>query len=116
MQQIRNKYNPAVAHHKAELALKDVPLVDVQAWLNHSCTKSLRYTIEAAMDEIVLNWVKADFTSNQSLESLALSQSRYTGVTSTLENILDYIERMPETAQRENDEIIDSTAGKAGNY
>lgn len=108
MDRIQHKYNPEVAQLKAESALDGLSPAEFNAWVNHPCTKSLRYTLEASMDQIVLNWVKADFTTNQSIEGLALSQSRYTGVTSTLESILDYIERMPEIAQREtNEEIID---------
>jgi len=90
---IRNKYNPEVSQLKAERTLDEVTKEQHKIWLQNPCTKSLRYTIESALDQLVLGWVKSDFTSNN-FESIAINQSKSTGMSAALEEVLSYIEDM----------------------
>lgn len=118
MDRIRNKYNPEVSRLKAEAAVKEIDEDQHKAWLVHPCTKSLRYTIEAGLDNLVLQWVRADFAKD-SFEGTALVNSRSTGMTTALETILWHMDEMLDNTQSEEDlyeEAINSTGGKSGNY
>ncbi len=115
MDRIRNKYNPEESSLKAEKVLDGMTQKEHAAWLNHPCTKSLRYTIEASLDGLVLQWVKADFTKN-TIESTALINAQATGASAGFENVLVNMDLMLEITQRENyEEIISGASGQPGN-
>ena len=93
MDRIRNKYNPEVSAAKAQDVLTGISKTEYEGWLQHPCTKSLKYTMEADLDMLVLNWVQGVYT-DVSIESTAIKQSNVTGQTSAIEAILSYIDQM----------------------
>ena len=122
MDRIRNKYNPEASQLKAEAAIRDVTEEQHKAWLTHPCTKALRYTIEQGLDALVLQWVKADFSQN-TFEGTALINSRATGKSEGLENVLYCMDEMLENTQSEQndyedaiEDAINKASGITGNY
>ena len=101
MDRIRNKYNPEASELKAQKCIDGLSKSEFQGWLEHPCTKSLKLTLEAELDRIVLNWVKGGFAINTA-EGTALMQTRAIGMTEAIEGVMTYIDDMLENTQREN--------------
>ena len=101
MDRIRNKYNPEASELKAQNALTSITKGEFEGWVSHPCTKSLKYTIEAALDNLVLAWAKGGFTDNSS-DSTGMMHARSTGQAEALERIMDHIDTMLEITQRED--------------
>lgn len=102
MDRIRNKYNPEISELKAEKALTGLSKTEFQGWLQHPCTQSLRYTLEAGLDNIVLNMVKGAYTEKTPDGSM-MQHSRAIGMADMIEEIMTHIEQMLENTHREKD-------------
>jgi hypothetical protein len=99
---IRNKYNPEDSELKAEKCLDGIQKSEYLGWLEHPCTKALRYTLEASLDRIVLNMVKGVYTE-KTPDGTAMQHVRAVGMADMTEEIMSFVETMLENTQREND-------------
>lgn len=102
MDRIRNKYNPEASELKAEKCLDGLAEGEFKGWLQHPCTKSLRYTLEAALDRIVLSMVKGVYTE-KTPDGTAMSHARAVGMADMTEEIMTLVEDMIENTHREKD-------------
>ena len=93
MDRIRNKYNPEVTAAKAAHVIAGISKGEYEGWLSHPCTKSLKLTLEADLDMLVLNWVQGVYI-DASVESTAIKHSNATGQAAAVEAILSYIDEM----------------------
>lgn len=101
MKGIRNKYNPEASELRAIQSLNNVTKDEYTSWLIHPCTKSLKCTLEAELDRLVLNWVKGGF-ADRTAEGTALMQSRAVGHSEAIEGVMTYIDDMLEMTQSED--------------
>lgn len=101
MDRIRNKYNPEASELKAQKCLDGITKTEFQGWLEHPCTKSLKYTLESELDQLVLNLVKGGY-STATIEGTAILQAKAVGTSEAVELIMSYIDEMLENSQREN--------------
>ena len=101
MQQV-HKYNPEELYRKANLHLSGVTKDEVLAWRDHPCSKSLMLTLEASLDELVLNWISG-MNNTGLVESSAMKLAKANGNAEAVKSIMTYIEEMLENTQREPD-------------
>lgn len=102
MDRIRNKYNPEASQYKAEKCLEGIQKSEYEGWVTHPCTKSLKLTLESALDSLVLNWVKGGYIA-PTTDGTAIKQAEAAGMAAAIEEVMSYIEDMLENTQREND-------------
>lgn len=102
MDRIRNKYNPEVSELKAKRCLDGLQKTEYEGWLTHPCTKSLKLTLESALDTLVLNWVKGSYIGITA-DGTAIKQAEAAGMSAAIEEVMSYIDEMLENTQREKD-------------
>ena len=100
MDRIRNKYNPEASEAKALKCIEGIKKDEFLGWLEHPCTKSLKYMLESELDRLVLTLVKGGF-SNNTIEGTAIMQATAVGNSEAIEGVMSYIDTMLENTQRE---------------
>ena len=75
---------------------------EFKEWLAHPCTKSLRYTLEASLDRIVLNMCKGSYME-KTPDGTAMQHARAVGMADMTEEIMTFVEEMIENTHREKE-------------
>ena len=100
------KYNPEYNALKAEAALDVVSKQEYNSWLQHPCTKVLKYNLESSLDKEVLQWVRGNLTDS-TIEGSFQLQSRALGRTEAIEGIMSYIDEMLDYKTQREEELDD---------
>jgi hypothetical protein len=95
-QLIRNRYNPEYFHSKAIEVLDTVSKDEAEAWYNHPCTASIRYSLEGDISGILIAWVGGAYSDEASIDTTAQLEAKARGMAQAAQDIIEHLDNIKQ--------------------
>lgn len=101
MDRIRSKYNPEVNRKRALEAIAGVTKEEYKAWLDHPCTRTIKYKLLSSIDEMMLNMSMGAFIEDPIENARAVGMIQVLDMTvNDINNLLEEVVNYDEDINR----------------